>query len=214
MKRPDWLRRHRDDTPIDAVRYVVLDTELTSLDKRSNRVLSIGAVAMDGTRIRLQEQFYRVVNPGVAVPTPGVLIHGLRPADIENGEPPAQVLSELRAFVEGAVLVGHFARIDLNVLRKELGTIGQTLTNPAICTARIEQWLLRRRPYSENVVHHLDNLDLISIAKRYRLDVQEAHHALQDAFLTARLWQRQIYALQELKVHTLDQLLRAGKVIV
>ncbi len=102
MKEPlGWLNFRRQnnsnplfpqDAPLHSLRYAVLDTELTSLDSRSNRLLSIGAITMEGTKIRLGEQFYRVVNPGVTVPAQGVLIHKLRPNDVESGEPPAQAL--------------------------------------------------------------------------------------------------------------------------
>jgi DNA polymerase III epsilon subunit-like protein len=61
-----------------------VDTELTSLDTRSNRLLSIGAIAMDGSKIRIAEQFYRLVNPGVAVPAQSILIHKLLPSDDEQ----------------------------------------------------------------------------------------------------------------------------------
>jgi DNA polymerase III subunit epsilon len=213
MKLPPWLdfQRHRDETPFDSARYVVLDTELTSLDRRSNRLLSIGAIAMEGPKIRLQEQFYRVVNPGVAIPSVSVLIHGLRPTDVEAGDPPSQALEELRSFIESAILVGHFVGIDLNILGKELGSTRATLTNPAICTARVEQWILRHRPYSEDTVHRLEYMDLLSLAHAYRLEVQAAHHALQDAYLTAQLWQRQMYALKQMKLKTVGDVLRIAR---
>ena len=84
------------DTPLQQLPYVVIDTELTSLDSRSNRVLSIGAIAMNGSRILLGDQFYRIVNPGVSVPATGVLIHKLRPHDVEQGEAPGAVMSALQ----------------------------------------------------------------------------------------------------------------------
>jgi DNA polymerase III epsilon subunit-like protein len=76
---PGWFKRasgfHKDDkqapskdTALDSLRYVVLDTELTSLDQRTNRLLSIGAIAMHGPSIQLGNQFYREVNPGVSIP--------------------------------------------------------------------------------------------------------------------------------------------------
>lgn len=55
------------DAPLHSLRYVVLDTELTSLDHRTNRLLSVGAIVMQGPSIRLGEQFYRVVNPQVSI---------------------------------------------------------------------------------------------------------------------------------------------------
>src|SRR5208283_504523 len=177
----------------------------------SNRLLSIGAITMDGTKIRLGEQFYSVVNPGVAVPAQSVLIHKLRPNDIEKGEPPAQALASLQEFIAGKVLVGHFVNIDLKALRKELGDSCHRLNNPAIDTARVHRWILQHGPCQEDLVHQLENVDLATLAKTYKLDFHEAHHALDDAFLTARLWQKMICTLERMNVHNLRDLLRIGK---
>jgi DNA polymerase III subunit epsilon len=199
------------ETPIDSLRYVVFDTELTSLDSRSNRLLSLGAIAMDGPKIKLGEHFYRVVNPGVPIPAHTVVIHKLRSEDVQAATPLADTLGGLRRFVEGAVLVGHFVKIDLGILRKEIGS-GSHLENPAVDTARVHQWLLRRGPYSEELCVQLDKLDLATLAKCYKVDVQNEHHALSDAFLTAQIWQKMIYVLEERKISNLRSLLRIGGV--
>ena len=199
-----------DADALESVRFVVLDTELTSLDTRSNRLLSVGAIAMRGPRILLGEQFYKLVNPGIDIPKPGVLIHGLTPGEVEAGDDPAAVLEELAGFVGSAVLVGHFVAIDLKVLAKELAAAGRRLTGPAIDTARVQSWLLRQRPKTDENLHAMDNLDLISVARSYGLEVAAVHHALGDAFLTARLWQRMIYALQSAGIRTLGEALRIG----
>jgi DNA polymerase III subunit epsilon len=218
---PDWLKLGRQsgsddsrfpgDTPLRSLHYAVLDTELTSLDSRSNRLLSIGAITMEGAKIRLGEQFYRVVNPGVTVPAQGVLIHKLRPNDVESGEPPAQALAGLQQFIEGKVLVGHFVNVDLKALRKELGDSAHKLNNPAIDTARVHDWILRHGPYREDLEQQLANISLAALAKVYHLDFQEAHHALDDAFVTARLWQKMISKLEAMKVCTLGDALRIAK---
>jgi DNA polymerase-3 subunit epsilon len=199
------------ETPLHTLRYAVVDTELTSLDSRSNRLLSIGAITMEGTRIRLGEQFYRVVNPGVAVPAQSVLVHKLRPNDVESGEPPAQALADLQEFVAGKVLVGHFVNVDLKALRKELGDSAHQLSNPAIDTARVHEWILRHGPYREDLEQQLGNISLAALAKVYHLDFHEAHHALDDAFVTARLWQKMIGKLEAMKVRTLGDALQIGK---
>ena len=128
---PDWFKfgrnadaldaRFSKDTPLREVRYAVVDTELTSLDTKSNRLLSIGAIAMDGAKIRMAEQFYTVVNPGVHVPAEGVLIHKLRPNDVEQGIAPEQALAELREFIAGRVVVGHFVQIDMKASAQGTG---------------------------------------------------------------------------------------------
>ena len=196
------------DTPIHSARYVVLDTEFTSLDRRANRLLSVGAVTMEGASIRMGEQFYRVLNPGVEVPPSTVLVHKLRQSDIEQGVPPREVLAELRDYMAGAVLVGHFIKIDVDLLRKELRATEHSLDNPAVCTAQVHRWLLRKGRYSEDLFHRLENVDLASLAKIYDIEFREAHHALDDAFVTARLWQKLIYQLESRGVCTLGELLK------
>ena len=218
---PDWFKFGRRaetldpkfsrDTPLREVRYAVVDTELTSLDAKSNRLISIGAIAMDGPRIRIAEQFYRVVNPGVHVPAAGVLIHKLRPSDVGQGIAPEQALAELREFIEGRVLVGHFVHIDLKALRKELGDQQHKLSNPAIDTARAHRWILRNGPWRDDLEQQMGNISLAALAARYDLDFHEAHHALEDAFVTARLWQKLLAKLESMKLKTLGDLLKIAK---
>ena len=217
----DWLKFGREaekpdarfpkDTSLYDTRYAVVDTELTSLDTRSNRLLSIGAIAMDGTKIRIAEQFYTVVNPGVHVPAASVLIHKLRPNDVEQGIAPEVALAELREFIVGRVVVGHFVHIDMKALRKELGDQQQELSNPAIDTAKVHRWILQNSPWREDLEQQMANINLAALAGIYNLDFHEAHHALDDAFVTARLWQKQISRLEDLKIRSLGDLLRVAK---
>jgi DNA polymerase-3 subunit epsilon len=197
--------------PLREVRFAVVDTELTSLDKRSNRLLSIGAIAMDGPKIRMAEQFYRVVNPGVQVPAESVLIHKLRPNDVEQGVAPEQALAELHKFIEHRVLVGHFVQIDMQALRKELGDQQHTLSNPAVDTAKAHRWILQNGPYREDLEHRMANISLAALSKVYEIDFHEAHHALEDAFVTARLWQKLLAKLEAMKVGTLGELIKVAK---
>ena len=211
---PHWFNRASDQhsplSAIDSLRYVVLDTELTSLEHRTNRLLSVGAIAMRGPSIQLGEQFYRVVNPECAIPAESIVIHQLRSQDIQAGEPLAVTLADLNQFLRGAVLVGHFAQIDLKILRKEMIQTGHTLENPALDTARVHQWLLRQGRYSDDLPMQLEKLDLPTLVKYYNLDQSDAHHALSDAFLTARLWQKMLFLLRAKGIANLKQLLKVG----
>jgi DNA polymerase-3 subunit epsilon len=198
------------DTPIHSLRYVVLDTEFTSLNSRSNRLLSVGAVTMKGASILMGEQFYRVLNPGVEIPAGTVIVHRLRPSDIEHGEPPLEVLAELKDYIAGAVLVGHFIKIDLDILRKELRATQHSLDNPVVDTAQVHRWLLRKERYAEDLFHRLEHVDLASLAKVYNIEFGDAHHALYDAFVTARLWQKQMHQLEAHGIRSLANLLKVG----
>jgi DNA polymerase-3 subunit epsilon len=195
-------------TPLRDVRFVVLDTELTSLDKRTNRLLSVGAIAMRGPRILLGEQFYRVVNPGVDIPATSIVVHGLRPEDIALGDSPDAVLSDLHGFLGVSVLVGHFVGIDAHVLDKELRAIGGSLALHAIDTARAFHWLMLQKALADGHDHVSAPLDLASVAAHYSIAVHDAHHALVDAFVTAQVWQRILYDLEAAGVTTLGRALR------
>src|SRR4051812_33863949 len=134
-----WPKRKTDnaehasrDTPLDSLRYVVLDTELTSLDHRKNRLLSVGAIAMQGASVVLGEQFYRMVNPQVEIPAESIVVHHILDKDVEGAEHTSKTLEELTQFIGEAVLIGHFTQIDLKILRKEMSQTGHTLTNPAV----------------------------------------------------------------------------------
>lgn len=199
------------DLPLQSVRFVVLDTELTSLDRRTNRLLSLGALAMDGSRIRLGEHFYRVVNPGVEIPADSVLIHGLRPADIAAGEPPEKVLSEFRAFLRDSVVVGHFVGIDTGVLRKELRGSGASIDNPVLDTATAHRWLEQHEQRLRGLDGAQGRCDLATLADKYGLEMRNAHHALDDAYLTAQLWQKLLSRLEAAGVKTLRAALRVAK---
>jgi DNA polymerase III epsilon subunit-like protein len=198
-------------TSLRSVRYVVLDTELTSLDKRKNRLLSAGAIGMQGAQIALGEQFYRVVNPGVAVPAESIVVHGLRPEDVERGESPEAVLKALREFVGDAIVVGHCVRIDVDVLRKELRAHGSAFTFRALDTARAYHWLKLQQSLAEGHDHVSATLDLASIAQELGIQVDDAHHALVDAFVTAQVWQRIIPRLEAAGVTTIGGALRVAR---
>ena len=102
--------------------------------------------------------------------------------------------------------------IDLEALRKETGSKGSELDNPAVDTARVHRWILRHSDYSEDLSLRLERLDLATLAKHYRLEMKDTHHALSDAFLTAELWQRMIYVRQMKGIRKLKPLLRIASI--
>ena len=109
------------------------------------------------------------------------------------------------------MLVGHFVSIDLKALRKELGDQPHTLNHAAIDTARVQRWIVQNGPPRDDLIQRLETLDLASLAAMYGLEFREAHNALDDAFVTARLSSKKISALENMKVGTLRELLKIAK---
>ena len=130
------------------------------------------------------------MDPQVEIPAASVVTHQIRSQDIEGATETSTTLDEFGRFVAGAVLIGHCATINLQILRKEMSQTGHYLRNPAVDTARVHQWLLRHGPHSENLPLQLEKLDLPRVVQFYELEVDNAHHALSDAFVTSRLCKR------------------------
>ena len=199
----------RLEARLEELRYVVFDTEFTSLDQKTNRLLSLGAVVMEGPKIRVGEQFYCVVNPRVDVPGQSVVVHRLRAEDIEKAESPQAVLERFLEFSRGAALVGHFVNFDVEIMKKELAGCGIAAESTAnIDTARVHRWLeMRKQNYPvEGFDERTIRTDLASVATQYGITFEEAHHALADAYVTAQVWQREMAELATRGVNTWKQL--------
>src|SRR4249920_2600674 len=64
-----------DKTPIEQVRFVVLDTETTGLDPRRDRLITIGAVGVLAGEIVLADLFEAMMK--IAYNSSSVTVHGI-----------------------------------------------------------------------------------------------------------------------------------------
>jgi DNA polymerase-3 subunit epsilon len=140
----------------------------------------------------------------VAVPGASVVVHKLRPDDIAEGGSPQQVLKDFLEFAAGAVLVGHFVHYDIDIVHKELAAAGCEWKQTSIDTAAVHRWLeVKRQHYPvEAFDERTIRTDLAAVATHYGVALEEAHHALADAFVTAQVWQRELATLAGRGIHT------------
>jgi len=198
---------------IEDARFVVFDTELTGLNLRKDSIVSIGAVKMAGGRIHLGDYFYRLVRPETALTGKSILIHELTPDEVAVCPDIETLLPEFIDFCRNCVLVGHFVSLDLGFLNKELKRLyNRTLQSPAIDTQRIYRWLTKKK--KNGCSYHeekSEDLDLTSLAAKYRIPASRAHNALDDAYVTAQLFQRFLTELPGAGIHTIADLIQIGK---
>ncbi len=201
-------------TPVDDIPCVVLDTELTGLELKSNSIVSVGAIAMTGTRIDFANTLYMLVRPETELSSKSVVVHQIMPSELQEVPDIATALRKISEFVGDRVIVGHFISLDMGFINKYLKLFeNRVLRNPAVDTCRLSDWL---RTEEKGFGRHFDqngqeNKDLFTLARRYGIEVSGAHNALSDAFITAQLYQRLLRYLQRHGVHTLRDLLRIGK---
>jgi DNA polymerase-3 subunit epsilon len=192
--------------------YVVIDTELTGLNYKKDSIVSIGAVKMTGSRIELGDTFYRVVKPQTVFTPESVVIHGITPSEAEKCLSIENILSEFLSFCKDSIIVGHFLFIDIIFLNKEIKRLyDSNIENHLVDTLRIYKWIKEYGDAGKHFFRGNEDDNLFSIAKKYQIQVSEAHNALIDAFITAQLFQRFLRYLHELGVKTIKDLLRIGR---
>jgi DNA polymerase-3 subunit epsilon len=199
------------DLPVQEIRAVVLDTELTGLDRKRDSIVSIGAVKMSGGRVEIGRTFYQLINPHMEMNAQVVIVHEITPSEVMEKPDIAPVLADFVTFCEGDVLIGHYVSLDLAFINRELKrTQSRTLENPALDTMSLMHWWRSNTSGCGPDFFTPKKFELVEIAKELGIQVQGAHNALMDAFMTAQVFQRLLPRLQGLGIKTLGDLLRVG----
>lgn len=196
--------------PAQEASYVILDTELTGLDRKRDSIVSVGALRMSSGRIEVGRTFYQLAKPNSTMKHETVIIHEITPAEVMEKPSIDEVLEAFLAFCGDDILVGHYITIDLTFVNRELLRIhGRPLDNPALDTLTMVDWLRWNAPQQGDDFHP-KNYQLFEIAKDLGIPVQGAHNALMDAFMTAQVFQRLLPILERQGVRTLGDLLKIG----
>ncbi len=189
--------------------FIVVDTELTGLDDKTDTIISIGAIVMREKSISMGEIFYRVLNPQCKPKEESVLIHELTPSELERCPDIKNILREFLSFINSRTIVGHFVDIDLRFLKRAIKRLLNIDFNPeAIDTFIIFNWLIERGLINRK---HKGAKTLAEIAEVFNIKVESLHDALYDAFITAQIFQREISLVQSINSRWFDFLKKIGK---
>jgi len=185
--------------PLAASRYVVFDLETTGLQPSyGDRIVSIGAVVIEGGAIAEGRRFTSFAQPGRPIPPASTAIHGITDAMVAHAPPWPEAVAAFHGFAGDAVLVAHNAAFDMACLHAAEDQAGVRFANPALCSLRLSQWLDPDEP-----THDLD-----SIAARHGLVVAGRHDALGDAEATALLFCDMLRRAEGRRIGSLEELFR------
>lgn len=194
--------------PLEKVPFVVLDTETTGLNPERDRILSIGALRLQGGRILVREALELYLQQE-HFDSHSVPIHGILREDMHPRIPEAEALRHLVAYIGDAVIVGHHISFDMNVLHRAMVRQGvKPLSNPCLDTGLLYRKTLLKTP----LLRKKEFYTLDDLARRFDLPCTDRHTALGDAFLTAMALAHILELLKAKGILTRKQLLRAGKV--
>jgi DNA polymerase-3 subunit epsilon len=165
-------------TPIDQVRFAVVDTETTGLSTDDDRVLQVGVVVVRSNGAVEKEFVTYVRRLTWGFGHVGAFhIHGITRRQLRGGIKPREALEKLNALISDCVFTAHNAKFDIGFLQSDSTRlqIPLKLTGP-LCTLTLSRKLDPQRAMSHK---------LKDVAARFGKSTERPHDALADAQLTA-----------------------------
>ena len=192
-------------TDVSDLRLLALDLETTGLDPRTDHILSVGFVPVDGRQIDLSGAEHLLCRAGVDVGQ-SAAIHGITDDALATGSSLRELLERVAEALTGRVLLAHHAPIETGFLsaacERELGV-------PLPITA-VDTMELQSRVLGSHAGEDLPPgaLRLTTARAHLGLPRYAAHEALTDALACAELYLAQVDRLSGGQPMTLKALLR------
>lgn len=188
-------------------RYVVLDTETTGFDKYKDRILSIGAVSIEGQEIAVNHTFEVYLKQNFFNPKT-VEIHGLLKEGKLQTTTEEEALKQFLEYVGNAIIVAHHAAFDINMLNEALNRYNlPRLKNKVLDTG----FLFKKSRIRSNLIKQDDNFSLDNIAEKLSITIQDRHTAIGDAYMTAIIFMKLRTLLHKLKKINEEQLVKLSR---
>lgn len=187
------------DQLLSQQRFVVVDLEATGLHTGRDKILSIGAVAVEGGAIHMGQQFERTLKRREVKVSEAVLIHQIAPSELASGIRPKTALLDFLDFVGDSPLVAFHADFDQRLLQRELKDFfGYNFRHPFFDLAEVAPLL--------NPEHCMRQPRMDDWIDYFKLNVMQRHNACADALATAELLLIFISQARSQGITTLKQL--------
>lgn len=195
MSEPAFLDRYRacfertwdDDTPIAQVRFVVLDSETTGLDPRTDRLITIGAVAVIDGDILIEDSFDALLR--LNENTSAVTVHGITRDESRKGVEEPRALEAFLDYLRDGVIVGHHIGHDIATLDAAYTRHwGMRLLNRSLDTMDLTLHLERDGAFAGRPPIRRFTLD--ALCDLFGVIPHDRHTASGDAFITAQVFLR------------------------
>lgn len=178
----DWheVPPHDPSMAYTADRYVVVDTETSGLNPGADRLLAIGAVAINAGRIVLADSFEATLRQTRPSARDNIVVHGIGETAQRDGEDPCEALVRFLEYGDKCPLLAYHAPFDESFVKRGAREhLGLTLRSIWLDLASLLPPLFEEKPRQ--------SLDFW--LERFRIEVPMRHSALGDALATAQLAQ-------------------------
>lgn len=161
--------------------YVVIDLETTGLSPEKDRIMEIGAVKIQNGK--MTETYSKLINPNVEIRDRIVEITGITSEMVRKSPFIGEILQEFMQFIGDNVIIGHSIKFDMSFLINALSK--EKLNKYIKAYNTIDTLQIARRCLPEGVSKRLADLCIM-----YGIDDREHHRALNDAFVTHKLYEK------------------------
>jgi DNA polymerase-3 subunit epsilon len=176
-----------DAQPIDGVRFVALDSETTGLNPLMDRIITIGAVAVQGGDIVLEDSFEALLR--VERNTAAVAVHGITRDETRGGIDEPEALRRFLDYLQDGVIVGHHIDHDISTLNAAYQRHwGFDLRNRSMDTMDLTLHLERSGAFADR--QRIREFTLDSLCELFGVIPHDRHTAGGDAFITAQVFLR------------------------
>jgi DNA polymerase-3 subunit epsilon len=176
-----------DQTPVDRVRFVVLDSETTGLNPYVDRIITIGAVAVQDSEILLDDSFEALVR--IARNTSAVTVHGITRDETQQGVEETEALRLFLDYLRDGVIVGHHINHDISTLNVGYERHwGFSLMNRSLDTMDLTLHLERSGAFAGRP--QIREFTLDTLCELFGVIPHDRHTAGGDAFITAQVFLR------------------------
>ncbi len=189
---------------IDAVRFVVLDTETTGFDYTTDRILCIGAIVLQNNTIPINGSF-EVYIQQEHYDQATAKIHGILKEFVIDRPTELQALQQFLDFLGDSIVIAHHTIFDITMINKALERNGlPELKNKTLDTAV----LYKKTLLVSNLLERKENYSLDELADKFDISKKDRHTAMGDAYITAIAFLKILNKLRERKEITLRQLFK------
>jgi DNA polymerase-3 subunit epsilon len=183
---------------VDECRFVVLDTETTGFDYDNDRILCIGAVALQKGVISIPDSFEIYVHQE-HYDKNSAQIHGILKDWVTDKPSELEALQQFLTFLGDSIIIAHHTIFDVTMINRALERNGlPPLTNKTLDTA----FLYKRTLIMSNLLERKENYSLDELADKFDISKKDRHTAMGDAYITAIAFLKILKKLKGLKGKT------------
>jgi len=159
-------------------KFLVLDLETTGLNAAADRIIEIGALAVEGKEVK--QRFQALIRIDRPLPEAVRALTGITDELLNNeGRPLPEALREFLAFAGSLPVVSHNAGFDYGFLRAACQAHGlPVFTNPVTDTHAL----------ARRLVDAVDNYQLATLAAHFDIRTEKNHRSIPDCFTTLALY--------------------------